>query len=85
LKVVLVFNPGDDPDAAADAAEQAAEAVEQALRGRLPEEGTAIRLDACFAISEEDISVGQARVLNHWRLEYMTHRAEEEQLGPPAD
>ena len=85
LKVVLVFNPGDDPDAAADAAEQAAEAVEQALRGRLPEEGTAIRLDACFAISEDDISVSQARVLNHWRLEYMTHRAETEQLGPPAD
>ena len=85
LKVVLVFNPGDDPDAAADAAEEAAEAVEKALRGRLPEGGTAIRLDACFPISEDDISVSQARVLNHWRLEYMTHRAEGEQLGPPAD
>ncbi|HEU4460884.1 MAG TPA: hypothetical protein VFR90_17315 [Methylibium sp.] len=85
LKVVLVFNPGDDPDAAADAAEKAAEAVEEALRGRLPEGGTAIRLDACFAISEDDISVSQARVLNHWRLEYMTHRAEGQQLGPKAD
>lgn len=85
LKVVLVFNPGDDPDAAADAAEEAAAAVEKALRGRLPEGGTSIRLDACFAISEDDISVSQARVLNHWRLEYMTHRAEEEQLGPPAN
>jgi hypothetical protein len=85
LKVVLVFNPGDDPDAAADAAEQAAEAVEKALRGRLPEGGTAIRLDACFAISEDEISVSQSRLLNHWRLEYMTHRAESDQLGPPAD
>lgn len=85
LSVVLVFNPGDDPDAAADAAEEAAEAVEKALRGRLPVGGTSIRLDACFAISEDDIPVSQARVLNHWRLEYMTHRAEDGQLGPPAN
>lgn len=83
LSVVLVFNPGEDPDAAADAAEVAAEAVEKALRGRLPEGGTSIRLDACFAISEDEIPVSQARVLSHWRLEYMTYRAEDEQLGPP--
>lgn len=85
LKVVLVFHPGDDPDAAADAAEDAAEAVEKALRSRLSEGGLAIRLDACFAISEADISISQARLLSHWRLEYMTHRAEDGQLGPPTD
>jgi len=85
LGVVLVFNPGDDPDAAADAAESAADAVETALRGRLPDAGGSIRLEACFAISEDDIPVSQARVLNHWRLEYMTHRAGDEQLGPPDD
>lgn len=85
LSVVLAFNPGDDPEAAADAADAAAEAVETALRGRLPEGGTSIRLEACFAISEDDISVSRARVLNHWRLEYMTHRSKDEQLGPPAD
>ena len=84
LGVVLVFNPGDDPDAAADAADAAAEVVETGLRARLPDGGTSIRLEACFAISEEDIPVSQARVLNHWRLEYMTHRAADEQLGPPA-
>ncbi len=84
LTVVLVFNPGDDPDAAADAADAAAEAVEYALRGRLPEGGKSIRLEACFAISEDEISVARARVLNQWRLEYMTHRAKDEQLGPPA-
>jgi hypothetical protein len=84
LSVVLVFNPGDDPEAAADAADAAAEAVETALRGRLPDGGTSIRLEACFAISEDDISVSRARVLSHWRLEYMTHRAKDEQFGPPA-
>ncbi len=84
LRVVLVFNPGDDPEAAAHAAEKAAEVVETALRGRLPEGGTSIQLEACFAISEDEITVSEARVLKHWRLEYMTHRAEGEQLGPPA-
>lgn len=84
LSVVLVFNPGDDPDVAADAADEAADAVEKALRGRLPDGGTSIQLEACFAISEDDITVSRARVLNHWRLEYMTHRAEDEQPGPPA-
>ena len=84
LSVVLVFNPGDDPDAAADAAETVAEVVETALRSRLPDGGPSIRLKACFAISEDDIPVSQARVLNHWRLEYMTHRADDEQLGLPA-
>lgn len=84
LRVVLVFNPGDDPIAAADAADKAAEEVEAGLRGRLPDGGTSIRLDACYAISEDDITVSQARVLSHWRLEYLTHRAEDEQLGPPA-
>jgi hypothetical protein len=83
LSVVLVFNPGDDQDAAADAAEMAAEVVETALRGRLPNGGTSIRLEACFAISEDEIPVSQARVLSHWRLEYMTHRAKDEQLGAP--
>ena len=84
LSVVLVFNPGEDPDAAADAAERAAELVETALLSRLPEGGTSIQLESCFSISEDDIPIGQARVLNHWRLEYMTHRAEDEQLGPLA-
>jgi hypothetical protein len=81
LSIVLVFNPGDDPDLAADAADAAAEAVERAVAGRLPEEGESIRLDACFAVSEDDIRVSQARVLNLWRLEYMTHRAGDDQLG----
>lgn len=82
LKVVLVFNPGDDPESAADKADDVAQTVETALRRRLPEDGQSIQLEACFAVSEEEITVSQARVLSHWRLEYMTHRADDEQLGP---
>lgn len=81
LSIVLVFNPGDDPDTSAEAADAAADAVEKAVAGRLPEEGPSILLEACFAVSEDDIRVSQARVLNLWRLEYMTYRADDEQLG----
>jgi hypothetical protein len=81
LRIVLVFNPGDDPDATADAADAAAAAVEKAVTSRLPETDSAIRLEACMAISEDDITVSQARELRIWRLEYMTHRAETDQLG----
>lgn len=81
LSIVLVFNPGDDPEAAAEVADAAADAVEKAVAGRLPQGGTSITLDACFAVSEEDIRVSEARALNLWRLEYMTHRADDDQLG----
>lgn len=81
LSIVLVFNPGDDPDTAAVAADAAAEAVERAVAGRLPEGGTAIVLEACFAVSEDDIRVSQARALYLWRLEHMTYRADDDQLG----
>ena len=38
-----------------------------------------IALKDCMSISEDDLSVSQARLLTQWRLEYMTIRAEEEQ------
>lgn len=83
LSIVLVFNPGGDAEAAAEASDEAAEEVEKALRARLPTGGP-IALEACFAISEDDIPVSKARVLTQWRLEHMTLRADQEQLGPPA-
>lgn len=82
LSVVLVFNPGDDPDAADEVATAAAEAVEQAVRSRLPADGKSIVLEACFAISEDDITVSKARALTLWRLEHMTLRADDDQRGP---
>jgi hypothetical protein len=82
LDIVLVFNPGEDAEAAADVADEAADAVEEAVRGRLPE-GGCIMLGSCFAISEDDVSVSKIRVLTQWRLEHMTLRANDEQFGPP--
>lgn len=83
LSVVLVHVVQDDAEEAADQADAAAEAVEKVLRARLGD-GQAIVLKGCFAISEDELPVSKARVLTQWRLEHMTHRASEEEPGPPA-
>ena len=80
--IVLVFSPGDDADASADRAEALAEKVEADLQGRF-EDPSALVLRSCMAISEDDITVAQAKVLTQWRLEHMTLRADEPQPGPP--
>lgn len=84
LSIVLVFHPGDDAERAADAAEALAEKLEQTVRARI-DGGSDIRLNACFATSEDDLTVSQARVLRHWRLEHLTMRASTPQPGPPAE
>ena len=82
LRIFLVFNPGNDAEAAADAADKAAEKVEEVVSARLSAR-TAIVLEACMPISEDDITVSQARTLTQWRLEYMTLKVDYERLGPP--
>lgn len=82
LSVVLVFNPKNDPVSAADAADAAALEIERVLESCF-KDGTLIHLNACFAISEDDLPVSQARVLTQWRLEHMTLRAADDQLGSP--
>lgn len=82
LSVVLVFNPSNDPAAAADAADDAALEIEQVLESCF-KDGSLINLNTCFAISEDDLPVSQARVLTQWRLEHMTLRAADDQLGSP--
>lgn len=82
LGIVLVYVSGADPDTSADAADEAAAKVEEAVRLRL-KDGRTIQLTRCFAISEDDITVSQARVLTQWRLEYMTHRVDDDEPQPP--
>lgn len=82
LSIVLVFAPGEDPEASADAADRVAEAIESAVGSRL-QDGKSVVLKSCFAISEDDLPISQAKVLTQWRLEYMTLRAEEDQPGAP--
>ena len=82
LRFVVVFVPGDDPEAAADEADKVAASVEKAMRGRL-KDPKIIVLKACIPISEDDLPVSRARVLTQWRLEYMTLKADEVQTGAP--
>jgi len=75
LGIVLVYPPGDDPDAAADAAEAVVESVEKICEKCL-KDGAQIVLKRCIAISEDDISISQSRLLMQWRFEHMTNKAD---------
>lgn len=81
LSIVLVYPPGDDPDATAEAVDGVVEDIEQACEQRLKTK-TEIVLKKCIGISEDDISVSQARVLMQWRLEHMTYKADSDEPGP---
>lgn len=83
LSVVLVHVVQGDAEEDADQAELAAEAVEKALQARLTG-GNDIVLNSCFAISEDELPVSKARLLTQWRLEHMSHKAQEAQPEPPA-
>lgn len=82
FSVVLVFDPGADEEVSADRADELAEKVEAELRKRLKDPGLLV-LRSCFAQSEADITVYQAKLLTQWRLEHMTTRADEPQPGSP--
>jgi len=81
LSIVLVYPPGDDAEASADAADDLAEAVREACEARLTDKMQII-IKRCIAISEDDLPVSRARVLTHWRLEHMTLKADGNHPGP---
>ena len=88
LSVVLAYVPGENPDKAAGAVEALEAAVEKLFaekhfdKGR--EQWKGIALKSCLSISEDDLTVSKAKLLMHWRLEYMTLRAEDSQPMPPS-
>jgi hypothetical protein len=82
LKIVLAYDPGEDPEQAADSLEE----LETAITGEFEKrhfdhalgQWNGIALKTCMSISEDDLRVGQARRLTEWRLEYMTLKADEQ-------
>ena len=74
LTVVLAFRPGANPDVAADDADVVADKIGAALRCKL-QSGSGIVLRDCFPISEDDISVSRAKLLDLWDLDYVSFRA----------
>lgn len=84
LNVVLVYTVAKDADEAGDEADSFAAEVDEALRSRLKGHEDQIVLKSCFAVSEEELPVSQARLLTQWRLEHMTLKADGEQTGAPS-
>lgn len=82
LTVVLAFPPGNNPEVAADDADSVAGVVDEAIRTKL-RSGGGIMLRDCFAISEDDISVSQAKLLDLWDLDYVSFRAGGTEAGQP--
>lgn len=81
LKIVLAYDPGEDPEQAAESVQE----LETAITGEFEkrhfdhalDQWNGIALKTCMSISEDDLRVGQARQLTEWRLEYMTLKADE--------
>lgn len=82
LSIFLVYPAGNDPIKSADAAQSVASVIQDEFENKLLGSHL-ISFRFCEPISEDDISVSQAKLLHQWRLEYMTLRARVEQPGPP--
>jgi len=86
LSIVLSYIPGEDPNATYDLVFPAEEEIEKLVVDRTFDAKTetwkGIRLRKCTLISEDELTVSQARLLSQWHLEYMSLRAEDDQPAP---
>ena len=89
FNVVLVFAPGHEPLDAQDRADELANTLADKLAKRLEAKGgpaaTGLRLGNCVAVSEEELTLSQARVFQQWQLDHLSLReGAGEPLLPPA-
>lgn len=84
LDLVLAYEPGDDPEEAALASESAAEEIQTAFENRCLADGkwNKIELRSCLSISEDDLTVSQARKLTQIYFDYLTFRTDKEVSVP---
>lgn len=87
LKIVLAYPPGDDPEQTADDVEKIETAITTLFAEKHFDQATdkwsGIALKGCMSISEDDLPMSKARLLTQWRLEYMTLKADDDQVGAP--
>jgi len=86
LSVILAYVPGDDPDATYDLVSPAEDEIERLFVERAYDAKTetwkGIALRKCALVSEDELTVSQARMLSQWRLEHMSLRSEDDQPAP---
>jgi hypothetical protein len=87
LKIVLAYPPGNDPERTADEVEKIETAITTLFAEKYFNQAAGkwngIALKGCMSISEDDLTVSKARLLTQWRLEYMTLKADDDQVGAP--
>lgn len=80
LKIVLVYPPGDEPLEAADEMDKLVDKVEDLFTTHHYDQTTnkwnGIQLVSCMSISEDEITIAQARLMNEWRYEHMSLKDE---------
>jgi hypothetical protein len=88
LNIVLTFVSREEVSVAMDIGDAAENEIEQLFSEKCYD-GAAdtwkhFKIKACFAISEDDISVSRARLLKQWRLEHVSFKADDNELGATA-
>ena len=88
LSIVLTFVPGEDASLAMDMGEAAENQIEQLFSEKCYDEAADawkhFNIIACLAICEDDIPVSRARLLKQWRLEHVSFKADDNELGATA-
>jgi hypothetical protein len=86
LEIFLVYEPGMDPAQNGDRADEAAEAVNESFRRKCFSEKEKswkhIKLVNVITVSEDDLTVSQAKRLQQWRLEHLSLRPDSESAVP---
>ncbi len=86
LRIVVACVADADPEASAKEAEIIEGKIAEAFTKRLFNESlsqwTDIRLVGCVAMSEDDLPLSRVRILTPWRLEHLSLKARDDQLGP---
>lgn len=80
LSIILVYYAKDDPIGASDTisvlSEKISDLFEKIYFDQKAEAWNEIELRVCTSISDEEITISQARQLQQWHLEHMTLKAE---------
>jgi hypothetical protein len=84
LTIVLAYLPGNDADKASEIGDKASEEIsdflERVLYDSKVEKWNGIQLINCIAISEDDLTVSQARALSQWNSDHISLRESDHPL-----